>query len=74
MLTQESAFRKDRIHDSPKFQHRHFALIARVIASELAAGHNYSHEEIVEAFAAALRATNVNFDCGRFGRACGAVE
>lgn len=74
-LSKEAARRKDAgTTGAPvKFQHRHFAFIARIIASnvEVAKWDNYS---TALAFAGALASTNPNFDRARFLAACGVEE
>ena len=73
-LSKEAARRKDAITGGTvKFQHRHFAFIARIIASnvEVAKWDNYS---TALAFAGALASTNPNFDRARFLAACGVEE
>jgi enamine deaminase RidA (YjgF/YER057c/UK114 family) len=72
-LTTESALRKDkrsaRHSKMDAMQHRHFAVIAGIIA-------NIPDKEIrfavTQQFVAALANTNSRFDRARFMRACGA--
>lgn len=67
MLNDESALRKDRksAGDFCAMQHRHFAVVAGVIASSRG-----SRDDIAELFADAFAKTNPRFDRARFLRAC----
>lgn len=68
-LTAESALRKDRTRPSgDAMQHRHFAVIADIIAK--ADFRPHIKAEIARTFADRLRATNPKFDRARFLRAC----
>lgn len=57
---------------APLFQHRHFAVIAAVIADmpKHAASLRAQRESCANAFADRLAATNPNFDRSRFIAAC----
>lgn len=77
-LTPETALRKDRTQPTaPKFQHRHFAAIAAVIAELPDDPYSPISGEgtlaVARAFANALQDTNPNFDRNRFLRACGVL-
>ena len=76
-LTTESATRKDkRSAKYPRMdamQHRHFAVIAGIIASmpNHAATLRTAERSVALQFADALTGSNQRFDRGRFLRACG---
>lgn len=75
-LSKEAARRKDAITGATvKFQHRHFAFIARVVADSWTI---FADTEQLETFAGkladSLADTNPNFDRARFLAACGVEE
>ena len=66
-LTAQSALAKDRRNaNAPVMEHRHFAVIAGIVAKI----HPRIRSEIAWHFAGELLATNRNFDRDRFLRAC----
>jgi hypothetical protein len=71
-LTTESALRKDKRNAAGDLngtlQHRHFAVIAGIIAD---VEEPSIREMMAVRFASALRGTNPRFDRQRFMRACG---
>jgi hypothetical protein len=67
MLTAKSALAKDqRNATAPVMEHRHFAVVAGIIAKI----HPRMRSEIAWHFAGELRATNPKFNQDRFLRAC----
>lgn len=70
MLTAASALRKDR-RTSGQLEHRHFAQIARIIATEFPRARI---RQTAGAFADGLARTNPRFDRARFLRACGVED
>jgi hypothetical protein len=64
MLKPEAALRKDRRADA-QLEHRHFAMIARIIATMPAK----DRDNAAVHFAVHLRSTNPRFDYERFLRA-----
>ncbi len=78
MLSTQAATRKDKRTASNRgnrldgtLQHRHFAVIASLLAEERQFMPGDRHDYMVERFAKALAGTNPNFDRQRFLRACG---
>ncbi len=77
MLTPESALRKDKSNaGAPVMQHRHFAVIAGIIATTIwsPVHEDDTQERVAQAFARKLAATNPNFNRARFLRACGVAS
>ena len=67
-LTSASALRKDKTSGiAPVMEHRHFACVAAIIASE---SHLPTRKHMAALFAARLRDTNPRFDTARFLAAC----
>lgn len=78
-LKPDAAARKDALgaKHPATLQHRHFAVIAGILADLDGDTHGVSrgqHRDICEHFAIRLAATNPNFDRKRFMTACDAVE
>jgi hypothetical protein len=70
MLKPDAALRKDRANArQPVLQHRHYAVIAGIIASLKVEGED-ARREIAEQFADRMATTNGNFDRARFLKAC----
>lgn len=69
-LTTESALRKDQTNAGGRLEHRHFAVIAGIIADMPA----QYRRDVAETFAAGLEHTNPRFDRARFLRACGVMS
>jgi hypothetical protein len=69
MLTPHSALAKDKRNAKAAdvMQHRHYAVIAGIIAKI----HPRNRSEIAWHFAGELRSTNSKFDQARFIKACG---
>ena len=67
MLTEQSAFRKDRNAATPSLQHRHFAFIAQTIRDM---PERVNRIPVARAFADKLAQTNPHFDRSRFLAAC----
>lgn len=75
MLNPEAAFRKDTTNVRTNvLQHRHFALIARIIADDFSAARTYTKAEIIARFAQSLANTNNVFSYERFVAAAGRHE
>ena len=75
-LKPDAALRKDQTGAKypATLQHRHFAVIAGILASLDRDSHGLSagqHRDICETFADELAGTNPNFDRARFLTACG---
>ncbi|RWI90541.1 MAG: hypothetical protein EOR22_23655 [Mesorhizobium sp.] len=64
-----TANRKDLIAKTARFEHRHFATIARIIRDIPARGGDQLN--IARHFARELRGTNPRFQASRFLAACG---
>ena len=78
-LKADAAARKDALGAThpATLQHRHFAVIAGILADmdgENCGVSRGQHREICEHFADRLAATNPNFDRARFLAACDAME
>jgi len=78
-LTQESALRKDKTNrhgNMDGMQHRHFAVIAGIIADmpTHAPSLRTAKRSVALTFADKLAHTNQRFDRERFLRACGEAE
>ena len=74
MLKPDAAARKDKLGaDYPAtLQHRHFAVIAGILAELKARGADpEQHTTVCEHFADGLAETNPKFDRARFLKACG---
>lgn len=76
-LSTASALRKDQRTATKRghrldgtLQHRHFAVIAALLADERQFMAAERHDSMVERWATALSGTNQNFDRRRFLRAC----
>ena len=71
-LSTQAAMQKDKASAGfCKMEHRHFALIAGVIANMTDANSRY---ETAYLFGLSLRKTNPSFDHDRFMRACNAIK
>ena len=77
-LKPDAAARKDKSSASgTELQHRHFAVIAAILADLDGDTHGVSrgqHRDICEHFAIRLARTNPRFDRARFLAACDAME
>lgn len=72
-LTEQTAARKDKTNaHGATMEHRHFAVIALILADLTDTYDNpLTKGEVIEAFADALANTNPRFDRRRFLAACG---
>lgn len=71
-LKPDAAFRKDRTNAAADvMQHRHFAVIAGIIAGMQGDWSKQAHAHIAHRFANELASTNPRFDRARFLKACG---